>query len=248
MLRSLRLFPLLALTVWHFGCLNDVNEVAITSDGRLQTRPGEPAISIASGTHTLGLASGRDGLLYVPAGYDASVPAPLVLLLHGAGGRKEHFESFSTLADEAGVIFLMIDSRGYTWDLFTSGFGPDVLYLEQALAFTFERCALDQSRPAIGGFSDGATYALSLDLINGDLFTHIMAFSPGGASAPGRMGAPRIFISHGAQDEVLNIDDTSRMLVPDLERLGYAVTYVEFEGYHELPIDIVEDALAWLIE
>ncbi len=29
------------------------------------------------------------------------------------------------------------------------------------------------------GFSDGASYALSLGVPNGDLFTHIVAFSPG---------------------------------------------------------------------
>jgi phospholipase/carboxylesterase len=32
---------------------------------------------------------------------------------------------------------------------------------------------------ALGGFSDGASYALSLDLTNGDLFASLIAFSPG---------------------------------------------------------------------
>jgi len=29
------------------------------------------------------------------------------------------------------------------------------------------------------GFSDGASYALSVGITNGDLFTHVIAFSPG---------------------------------------------------------------------
>jgi predicted esterase len=32
---------------------------------------------------------------------------------------------------------------------------------------------------AVSGFSDGASYALSIGPANGDLFTHVMAFSPG---------------------------------------------------------------------
>lgn len=39
--------------------------------------------------------------------------------------------------------------------------------------------AIDPAHVAIGGFSDGASCALSLGLVNGDLFTHVMAFSPG---------------------------------------------------------------------
>jgi predicted esterase len=38
---------------------------------------------------------------------------------------------------------------------------------------------VDRSAICCSGFSDGASYALSLGLSNGDLFSHILAFSPG---------------------------------------------------------------------
>jgi predicted esterase len=38
--------------------------------------------------------------------------------------------------------------------------------------------AIDPARVAIGGFSDGATYALSLGLINGDLFKRVAPSHP----------------------------------------------------------------------
>ena len=38
------------------------------------------------------------------------------------------------------------------------------------------------------GFSDGASYALSLGAANGDLFTHIAAFSPGFMRPPVSVG------------------------------------------------------------
>jgi hypothetical protein len=42
-----------------------------------------------------------------------------------------------------------------------------------------------------------------LGLINGDLFTHVMAFSPGFLVADRRDGRPAIFISHGTPDAIL---------------------------------------------
>jgi phospholipase/carboxylesterase len=99
---------------------------------------------------------------------------------------------------------------------------------------------------AIGGFSDGATYGLSVGLINGALFTHIVACSPG-FIIPGPFGGgrPKLFISHGTADEILPIDVTSRRLVPMLEREQYSVTYREFDGPHRVPPEIAREALEW---
>jgi phospholipase/carboxylesterase len=88
---------------------------------------------------------------------------------------------------------------------------------------------------ALGGFSDGASYALSLGLTNGDLFTHLIAFSPGFMAPGGEVGRPRCYVAHGTRDAVLPIDRCSRRLVPVLERAGYAVRYHEFDGPHTVP-------------
>ena len=58
----------------------------------------------------------------------------------------------------------------------------------------------------------GASYALSVGLTNGDLFSDILAFSPGFMAPAVRHGAPNIFISHGTQDTVLPIDRCSRRI------------------------------------
>ena len=105
--------------------------------------------------------------------------------------------------------------------------------------------AVDPARIGIGGFSDGASYALSLGVANGDLFTHVLAFSPGFIAPAVRRGKPRIFISHGTRDEVLPIDRTSRTIVPDLERRGYDVRYREFNGPHTVPADLAREAFGW---
>jgi phospholipase/carboxylesterase len=190
----------------------------------------------------------RDALLYVPAGYDPARPAPLVLSLHGAGGNAEgSLYPLRDLADRAGLIVLAPASRGRTWDVLLGGFGPDVAFLDRALETAFRRCAVDPRLLAIAGFSDGASYALSLGLTNGDHFPHVLAFSPGFAAPGDPVGRPRIFVSHGTRDDVLPIDRCSRRIVPMLERAGYPVRYREFDGGHSVPPEIAREALDWYL-
>ena len=94
--------------------------------------------------------------------------------------------------------------------------------LDAALAEVFDRFRVDGERVAIAGFSDGATYALSLGIINGDLFKEIIAFSPGFiiSSARKPLGAPRIFISHGTEDPVLPISQMSCQASPTPQEGG----------------------------
>lgn len=229
----------------------------MTPKGRLLARPsatGRPGSSpvTAPGEQTLGLGGRRDGLLYVPAGCQAAAnpprPAPLVVLLHGAGGGAGHgLDLLRGVADQHGLVLLAPDSRAPTWDVIAGEYGPDVDFLDRALAHTFARCAIDPARLALGGFSDGGSYALSLGITNGDLFTHLIALSPGFLAPAARRGAPRIFVSHGTHDRVLPIDRCSRRIVPSLERAGYDVRYHEFDGPHTVPPPITREAAHWFV-
>jgi phospholipase/carboxylesterase len=215
--------------------------------GHLSARPGAPTAPAPRGETRLGLAGGRDGLLYVPEGYDPLHPAPLLVLLHGAGRSSGEMRAFYDEADAGGVVLVIPDSRRQSWDLMVGGYGPDVDFIDRALTRVFARVAVVPGKLGLGGFSDGASYALSLGLANGDLFTHLIAFSPGLLSPPGSLGRPRVFVSHGTSDHVLRIDYTSRQIVPRLRRGGYAVEYREFEGDHEVPPAIAREAFRWFL-
>jgi phospholipase/carboxylesterase len=131
------------------------------------------------GLWPLGLDEGRDGLLYVPGTYHSGQRTPLILNLHGARGNEQRgIALLRDFADEYGLLVLAPASKGQTWDALLDSFGPDIDYIDRALTRTFELCAVDPTRLAVGGFSDGASYALSIGLPNGDLFTHVLAFSP----------------------------------------------------------------------
>lgn len=219
-----------------------------SAEGRLLARPGRPTETVSPGMHPLGLDGARDAILYVPAGYRPEHPAPFVLSLHGAGGNDTGgLFPLQALADEAGLILLSPASRGRTWDVILGGFGPDIDFIDRALATVFARCAIDTMRMAVAGFSDGASYALSIGISNGDLFPHVIAFSPGFAAPGKEHGEPRFFVSHGTKDAVLPIDRTSRRVVPQLEEVGYDVLYREFDGPHTVPPEIAREAVDWFL-
>lgn len=217
------------------------------SRGRLSFEPRPTTGAAEAGTEEpFGLDEPRDGLLYVPATAEAG--APILVFLHGATGSGQgHLRAVLAAADRYGVILVAPDSRGATsWDLIEQrGFGPDVAFLDRALDAVVDRIDGDIDRLAIGGVSDGASYALSLGLANGDIFTTVIAFSPGFLVIPGTVGQPRVFVSHGTADPVLPIDGCSRQLVPPLRDAGYDVEYREFDGGHTVPPVISDYALQW---
>jgi phospholipase/carboxylesterase len=206
--------------------------------GELSARaPADFAASAGRAETGVRTLQAQGALLYVPWGYRPGRAAPLLVMLHGAGGSAARSIALTREhAERLGFLVLAPKSRGPSWDVISSRrFGPDVSGLDSALAETFAAYSVDPARVAIGGFSDGASYALSLGVINGRLFSHIFAFSPGFV-VPGReRGRPRIFISHGMADRVLPIDSTSRRIVLELKQAGYEVTYDEFPGGHQVP-------------
>jgi phospholipase/carboxylesterase len=169
-------------------------------------------------------------------------------MLHGAGGRgSDSLRLLQSIADARGVIVLAPSSVGSTWDVITRGrYGIDVRPIDAALADVFAGYTVDPKRVAVAGFSDGASYALSLGVMNGALFTHVIAFSPGFMAPLRSQGQPHIFISHGVKDDVLPIDRCSRALIPQLKREKYNVSYVEFAGGHHVPNEILNQAFDWL--
>ncbi|MUL37201.1 alpha/beta hydrolase [Gloeocapsopsis dulcis] len=217
------------------------------SEGQLLSRPKSPTTTAVPGLYPLGLDKQRDGFVYVPKTYQADRPAPLVLMLHGAGGDAEGaLKILRHLADPFEMILLAVDSRRQTWDIIRGDYGADIAFIDRALAQTFTRYAIDPKRVAIAGFSDGASYALSVGITNGNLFTHVIAFSPGFMAPARQEGKPQMFISHGKWDTVLPIERCSRRIVPQLQRAGYDLLYREFNGIHTVPSAIAQQAVEWL--
>ena len=214
------------------------------STGRLTSRPSPTtAASLAAGVHALhGLPATA---LVVPE--QVAEPAGLLVFFHGAGGSAEHsLRLAQERTSAAGALLLAPSSAGPTWDLLTGGLGRDVAALDAALEQVF--AAHPVSRVALAGFSDGASYALSLGLANGDLAPALLAFSPGFVAPPSQQGVPRVWLSHGTTDTVLPVDRCGRRTVGVLRDAGYDVTYEEFDGGHVVPPHLLDAALSWWLE
>jgi len=225
---------------------------------RILARVQPPTIVAEPGEHSLGLGgpllingsvSWRDGTLYIPQAAKQGKPLPLLVWLHGGGGREKDIHHIFPLAEKLGVVVLAIDARHNTWDGIDSPFGPDVRFIDAALRHTFERVFIDPKRVGLGGLSDGAAYALAIGRANGDLFTRLIAVAPGRLEPPSPpVGKPGIFVAHGTRDNVYNVVGSRRFLVPQLRRDGYDVTYFEFDGPHWVTDTAGYRMLEWLAQ
>ncbi|NML17685.1 alpha/beta hydrolase [Azohydromonas caseinilytica] len=221
---------------------------------RLSARPCDApplAHEAAVGLHRLDLdAATRPMALHVPVGWCADTPAPLAVMLHGAGGSAAQGGSLlEPFASHRGLLVLAPVSQGSTWDALRGDWGPDVAAIDAALAWLFARYRVDAAHLAVGGFSDGASYALGLALANAELFPRALALSPGFVPrAPGQTPNVAVFIAHGTGDAVLPIGPCSRRIVPGLRGVGVDVTYLEFNGGHEVPPEVASDAVTWVLK
>ena len=219
--------------------------------GRLSTRLHKPTADapLAAGEHVLATTGDRRSILFIPSNYDAKRPAPFCLALHGATGSGDTMLRGTRAAAEAhGVIVLSPSSGDFSWDAIRGDYADDFARVDKLMNQVFDRCAIDPRHIAIAGFSDGATYALSVGLLNGDLFTHVIAHSPGFIISGGTpRGKPRVFISHGRQDNILPFDQCGRRIASDLERGGYRVRFDAFDGGHAATPAMRETAMAWFV-
>lgn len=221
--------------------------VEAAQDGRItvpRTKGGGGAC--APGEHALRLGEGRTARLRVTPGPRAR-PSGLILSFHGAGGAAaEGIFAFRGAWNVPGLVLLAPAALGNTWSALHNERDRDLETVNRALAEAWQRCRIDRRRVAVGGFSDGATYALSIGLQNGDVFRSVLALSPGGLLDVERRGKPRGFIAHGRGDEVLPIA-RSDAAVRRLRSSGYPVTYRKFDGGHQVTEAISRAAVRWYL-
>jgi predicted esterase len=214
--------------------------------GRLAARPnlaspGPPAPRAGDFT-PLGLDA-RDAIVYTPRNFSPQTALPLLVILHGSGGNgHEVAQALAGEADKRSLLVLAPSSRGGTWDVRHAPACDDTLFIDRALARTFASAAIDAKRIALMGLSDGAAFALSLGLANGDLFCDVQSFSASTFHIRTTVGKPRIFVSHGRRDRTIPFS-TGQRIADTLSAAGYDVMFRPFDGGHELSKDCLTAAL-----
>lgn len=237
---------------------------AVPQSGADGAQPKIKAEAETRGVVSLAVGSSEfdDAVVYRPVSAPA-INAPVLVLFHGAGGRAARFiQLFKPEADRRGLILVSVQSVGVTWDIVyrptIGGFGDprfatssrsgvDARRTDRMLGQLFGKISADPDRVIAIGFSDGASYALSLGLANPQLFRGVVALSPGFIDSPRTLGERRrIAITHGRSDRILPFDQ-ARRIADNLKGVGYPVLFVPFDGDHVIETDALSAALDFVL-
>ncbi|MBC6982835.1 alpha/beta hydrolase [Caulobacter sp. 17J80-11] len=224
---------------------NAVGGPMVAATGRFQARPlaHPPLPPLGPGFHKLGLAE-RDAHLFVPPGLDPTKPAPLIIMLHGKSQlANEVMGEWKRAVSRRKVLLMAPQSRDFTWAFDQGPIGPDAVFIDRAMDAIFQRFVVDPKHIGVAGFSDGASYALSTGLVNGDFFSDIFAFSAIRYYAPGSFGNPRVFFTHGTRDPGANFANAKSMAA-QLKADGCDVAFYEFNGGHMFDEECVKRSMA----
>jgi len=224
--------------------------------GKLSAHPTASALTLAAGETRL-----PDGsLAYRPSQLPPG-PLPLLVIFHGFGQDPAQFtRSFKHWADRCGVVLVGPVAKDITWDVIATSreldtrrtrpslaptrFGADARRIDRDLGTLFAAAPIDPKRITLLGFSDGASYSLSLGLANPQLFSWVVAFSPGFALWPKKAAlSQKIFIAHGTHDSRLPFEATRDGIVKPLRDAGVDVQFRTFNGDHVLVRPIVQESL-----
>ena len=166
--------------------------------------PPELAPAEPSGDVPLSLTVGgveRTYRLAVPAGYDPSVAAPVVLALHGAGSNAVQQSIYSRLPERGavrGYVVITPDAIGGTWE--GSGSGADDEFLTTLLDTIGERYCVDLDRVSATGISLGSWEATIVACTHPERFAAIALVAeevaPQGCALP-------VVAFHGTADPVV---------------------------------------------
>ncbi|WP_294120163.1 alpha/beta fold hydrolase [Sphingomonas sp.] len=200
---------------------------------------------------------------YRPIGA-ASGPRPLLVLLHGAGLSASGFiDGARAEADRCGCLLLAVQSKGATWDTIRLAtrpafdgatnvyrmFGTDTGRIEAALSTALRAGDADAQSVVLVGFSDGASYALSLGLANQSIFRGVVAIAPGFYVEPPSTGAKqRLFIAHSPADRILPFERTRDDIVTPLKRAGFDLRFRQFEGGHTVIPSVLAEGVDYALD
>ena len=157
---------------------------------RIQPKTPEPVDELPTGLVWIEQGSQR-AALFTPDEIDMEQRYPLLAVLHGAGRQDEMLmKAYRDEAERRQALVLVPRSFGMTWDLIQhaaqGGVGPDAPsprpdldFLEYAYDLIYRRYPIDPFRQALLGYSDGASYALSVGLANPSLFSAVMGWAAG---------------------------------------------------------------------
>ena len=191
-------------------------------------------------------------VLLTPDEIDSGREYPLITVLHGAGRQDEVLaKAYRDEPERRQALFLIPRSVQPTWDLIAGGGRPDLDFLEWAYDLIYRRYPIARDRQALIGYSDGASYALSVGLSNPRLFRAIMGWAAGFIAYDDTFvekDDPKlhILLEYGTHDPIFPFEQIALPMRSSLEEAGHSVEFrVDQGGRHWPSGDFQPEALDW---
>jgi predicted esterase len=153
--------------------------------------------------------------------------------------------------DRRNAFFLVPRSIEPTWDLIVGGERSDLDFLEYAYDLIYRRYPIDAQRQVLIGYSDGASYALSVAISNPRIFEAALCWAAGFVMFDGTFVSPEdrkpeIYLEYGTHDELFPFERIALPMQDNLTRAGYSVKFSVDEGGRHWPSGTFQpEALDW---
>jgi thioredoxin 1 len=192
--------------------------------------------------------------------------ARLLLLLHGYGADERDLGGLLPYLDPDGTFATVLPraplaapgAPGFAWYEFGGADAGDgylraLDLVDELVEAQVAELGLRREDAIFAGFSQGAGLALGLALLPGERArpAGVLAMSPAVALPtlevdPAARDIP-VLVQHGAHDPLIPVQ-RSRDLARSLRAAGVPVTYREYPMEHQVALESMQDARAWLAE
>ena len=202
----------------------------------------------------------RPVTVHVPPSYDPNKPAPLLILLHGYGGEGRDIDTYWAIAqaaDEAGYVYAAPDgTRDGNGDRFWNATDAccnfehanvdDVAYLSGVIAEIQDKLAIDATRIAVAGHSNGGFMSYRMACDRADVVSAIVSLA--GATFADRADCmPSEPVSavqvHGTSDAVVRFDGGDTLIGSSARYPGAVTTarsWATYDGCGTKPSTLAE--------
>ncbi len=205
-------------------------------------------------------------LVELPEGFDSTATYDLMVGLHGLGSDAEEFMGIINRIASKNLILVTLqapyavlenEKLGYDWNLYDT---EDWELIFQAGDLTVESISdllaeLEKEfkidKTYLLGFSQGGTQALYTGITRPDLTDGVITFGCRfdpewfSESHINNMKELRVFLAHGYDDPRVSVED-SKVAYSFLESSGAEVELEIFDGAHEVPEDVLREAIEWI--
>jgi polyhydroxybutyrate depolymerase len=211
------------VSVLAVACADRAPSTGATGGTPSPSPSAAPSSDTASPRADLVVGGDRPVTVHVPASYDATQPAPLLILLHGyssSGREHDAYFNLAPVADARGFVYAYpdgtVDSQGNRfWDAtdaccdFDRTGADDVAYLTSVIADIRAKLAIDPKRIDLIGHSNGGFMAYRLACDEAGVVAAIVSLAGATFANPADC-APSAPVSvveiHGTADDVIRYE------------------------------------------